>query len=360
MPDGAFVGEGLEGRTLNQLAAPQVRRLAAAQGICLLGIRSAGGVPPTVVAGGDERPLTAELTAAAVEGLRASGCRVVDLGGVTAGCLVWAARQVRADGALLVGNCAGRPHAVSVRLWGADGEPWSAAGTLDKVRAVYDAGSPRPVRRSGPWERWHAEPSYLAERRERFYALRPLTVVLDTASVPLVRQLTEVLAATGVRLRLLERPAAAEPAPGAPAAPRGYVERRLDWIARQVRRQRADLGAWVDGDGQVCQVLDDRGQRLSSSELAALLSAVDSSPDHSDPARVSSGPSALCLPPSAIDPASRQAAYRQMLAQPAAVAADGAGRIWFGQSVPTVDALLTLGALLTRLSQSDAPLGALR
>jgi phosphomannomutase len=372
----SLTDEGAAGVSLNELSAGDVRLLAMA---AAAHSRQLGGASsPLWLVGGDERSLTAELVAAAVEGLRFAGCDVVELGGVTAGSLVWAARHMRAQAALLVGNSFGVPHGASVQLFGGGGEPWSAGGDLDSVRAILDAGPLRGVRRSGSLRRWHAEPGYLDGCRERFHALRPLRLVLDTASQPLLRQLRAVLARTGVSVLGVQPPAIAPRALTLSApAESPYVARRLEWIAHTVRGERADLGAWIDGDGQRSIVFDERGQIVDVDQLVTALAArplsgslplAESPPSPlscSLPAESPLSSLTCSLPPAgrareggcpAPVEATRQSMYRTMQQSGATLGRDQAGRIWLAEPEPTVDALLMLAALLGLLSETDRPL----
>jgi phosphomannomutase len=374
---GFLTDEGAGGTSLNDLSAGDVRLLVTAAAAHSREI-AAGVASPLWLVGGDERSLTAELVAAAVDGLRFAGCDVVELGGVTAGSLVWAARHMRAQAALLVGNSAGVPHGASVQLFGGGGEPWSAGGDLDSVRAILEAGPLRGVRRSGSLRRWHAEPGYLDGCRERFHALRPLRLVLDTASQPLLRQLRAVLARTGVSVLSVQPPAIAPRTPTVSApAENPYVARRLEWIAHTVRKEHADLGAWIDGDGQRSIVFDERGQILDVDQLVTALAARPLSGSlslaESPPSPLSCSPPAesplssltCSLPPAgrareggcpARVEATRQAMYQTMLHSGATLGRDQAGRIWLAEPEPTVDALLMLATLLGLLSETDRPL----
>src|SRR5690606_22913308 len=76
--DDLWTSEGLQGICQNQLTPAVVRRTAEAFAAELL-VR-AGTERPRVVLAGDGRPLTAELLAAAGEGLRWSGCDVFEIG----------------------------------------------------------------------------------------------------------------------------------------------------------------------------------------------------------------------------------------------------------------------------------------
>ncbi len=81
-----FEEEGFVGAYGNELGPPEARRAAAALGVLLSEDRGHDAGPIKVVLAHDGRSMTAGLVAAAAEGLRWSGCHVVDVGAATAAC----------------------------------------------------------------------------------------------------------------------------------------------------------------------------------------------------------------------------------------------------------------------------------
>ena len=134
-----FSEEGAVGVLGSDLDATVARRLGAALGIHLRHQQPGGDHPPMAVIAGDGRPTSAELLAAAGEGLRWAGCHLVDLGEATAACAAFAIDHLGADGGLLVGNPTGRAHSVGLKFWAAAARPLSAGGELEALRAVARA-----------------------------------------------------------------------------------------------------------------------------------------------------------------------------------------------------------------------------
>ncbi len=86
-PRSLFHEEGAGGVFLNDLSPAAAKEIAAAFGVVMLENARPGGLgtsvpsePGTLLLAGDGRPLTAELVAAVAEGLRSTGCNVVDIG----------------------------------------------------------------------------------------------------------------------------------------------------------------------------------------------------------------------------------------------------------------------------------------
>jgi phosphomannomutase len=368
-----FGPEGMTGVYLNELDSLKARRLALAMGTHLRSIAGPQDFAPTVVVGRDGRPATAELLAAASEGLRLAGCKVIEIGDVTAGCLAWAIVELKTDGGLLVGNPSGQPHSVGLKLWGRRAEPWSAIGSLgegqlEAVHTHYAAGSNRPVRRGGSMARHGAMEPYLTRLGELFHALRPLTVVLDSSSQPLAACLRRLLSNSACQVLAPGSPPASSgaerPKPQATALkPPTFVQRRLRLVSNSVRRHSAHFGLWADGDAEVCYVVDERGRTVDPERLTMLLVGRLLS-DRPGAAVVLELGASTGLVGSiarlggtvATSAASREAMYAAVDTHRAVLGGGASGRLWFGADWPICDALLLISLLLGILSQTDRPL----
>ena len=293
-----FFDEGAVGAYLNDIGPVQARRMAAALGIVLRDAREQDAVePPVVIVAGDGRPFVPELVAAVAEGLRWSGCHVVDIGQASAGSAAFALGHFQADGGILVGNPGHKPQTVGLKFWGGRGMPLSTGEgepSLDDVRRVYEAGPDRPCRKYGSLRRLQVEDDYLATLADHYHALRPLRLLLDCGCRPLceyLERLTEPLACEIVRKTVASDWA-----------------NKSDW---------AHLAVSIDGNGETCRLFDERGEEVKAQRLAELIG-------------------------------------RHLEAQ----IDDSAGGRFGDRSggVPTADALWTVTLLLEILSQSDRPL----
>jgi phosphomannomutase len=140
---------------------------------------------------------------------------------------------------------------------------------------------------------------------------------------------------------------------------------RLERIARRVRTIGAHFGIWIDGDGEHCRVIDERGQGVAHESMAALVVRE---------VLMAQAEPKIILPPrlAAIIPAAqqagveviqasgtRQAIWRAMREHRAHLATDANGRFWFVDEPTCADALKLLTVLLTLLSRGDRPLSEL-
>ena len=263
-PRPLFHEEGAGGAYLNDLGPDDAGNMAAALGLFLQQHVVARAEQSTVAPGadrsedspaamiaGDGQPLVAELVAAVGEGLRWTGCHVVDIGPATAPCLALAMDHLRADGGILVGNPSDQAQTVGLKFWAGGPWPMSAGGQLDRLSEIFQAGVDRPTRTYGGLRRFRAEVPYLAGLAEYYHALRPLRLVLDTSCGPLARYLAELTEPVACRII----PCRSSP----------------DRLAEQVTAEEAHFAASVGDDGQTCRVLDERGRPVPAERLLVLL-----------------------------------------------------------------------------------------
>jgi phosphomannomutase len=299
---------------------------------------------PSILLAGDARPLTAELLAAAAEGLRSSGCNVVDIGPSTAPCLAFAVGHLQAAGGLLLGNPGEDSHTVGMKFWFAGPRPLSIGGSLEPIVERYEAGREQPARVHGQLCRYEADRPYLARIAERYHALRPLRVVVDSASRPTLDFLQR-LAAT----------VACEIIPSRTAR---------SGLPRQILADAAHFAACIDGDGESCRVFDEQGRPVPAERLLLLLASGAAPPGAAVLEAETSPVVADRLESVGIRvtrSSPRRADMAAAMIEHAAVLGGGpSSRFWYCEAgLPLCDALMTVTRLLVALSQGDAALSQL-
>jgi phosphomannomutase len=381
--------EGPLGVALNEIDVAWVRRFSAALG-ALIRAESAGSLDarapgfeqsadpglPRVAVGGDGRWLSAQFVAAASEGLARSGCRVVETGASTAGSLAFLISKHALEGGLLVGNSAGAPQVVSLKCWGPSARPWSSGGTLDQVADLLARSAARASRRFGGLERLDVGPEYGEQFAELFHGLRPLRFVLDTTAAPLAEHLRKLAGRSACELVGPRLPPAGAVAKSAgrssrlqsaaiakalgPAA--AVRRRRVERLREQVVADRAHFGLWIDGDGDVLELVDEQGRQVNGERL--LLALVRNLPNCAGaPVVIEAETSPRVRQQLAAERVtlvdsrpSREAMHAAMLGTGAIFGGGPSGRLWFAGQPPWTDALRTVGQLLQLLSQADRPL----
>lgn len=381
-----FTLEGVRGVYLNELTRHKAGELAAAfasllwESLPLAGrsdlrdvnskrpIRRNG---PVVVVGFDERPSSPDIVTGVAAALRRMSCQVVDIGQTSAPCFRFAVAHLQAPGGILITGHGCEPSWTGLDFVVKQGRPVSAGGrraanqenhkssraiALEDVHQRWLDGTVRPLRQGGSQRVFQATVPYLAGLWKHFHALRPLRVAIG-CPVPFVRRtLIELFAKLPVTLSWVEIP-----------------QRRRDVLNEQdpdiqrvhdaVIAQSADFGFLIDDDGANVAVLDEVGNLLDPGDLVCLLAEVLSA-EKTDGAVVIENTVREQLQPRIAGRNQRcwlggwtSADLWQAMSHEAALCGGGAnGRVWFPDSVPVCDGILTLARLLQALSRDDAPL----
>jgi phosphomannomutase len=356
-----FTGEGFESSSPNQFDPPFARSFATSLASIAWQWHRDPSRSPCILVGSDGNWSTAELVAAICEALQLSGCQAVETGAVTSASLGVLGQQIRADAAVWIGNFSGEPHALGFKLWGKHGRPWSLPGELDVVREQFEtAGATRLKRRGGGLRRASASDAYLPPLTGLFHGLRPLRIALDTTCEPLVRYF-HALNAHGACQALRGRSIdSAVQAVGTDSSDGSFIERRVETVGCRVLAERAHFGLWVDGDGETCRLVDERGAPVDSEVLLLTLSEYICRERPGVSLFVEREASENLISALARAGArvvrggdSRQDAYDAIVAGGAVFGGGASGRFWFAGDPPVADALMTLSVFLTLVSQSD-------
>jgi len=297
----------------------------------------------SVLLAGDGRAITAELSAAVGEGIRSSGCDLIDIGPATAACLAFTVHSQQAAGGILVGNPGQEPHMVGLQFWNAAAQPLSAGGSMETIAELFHGDAVPPQQNYGSLHRMQADAAYLAVMAKYYHALRPLVIIVDSASRPLLEYLQRLCASVACRV----------------IPCRGMRNE----LSRQIHAESAHFAVSVDGDGETCRVWDERGRTIDAETLSLLLAidAIRKQPNSSVVLEDSISPPISehlkQLGAGVILSDERKAEMSGAMRQHHAAWGGGpSGRFWhpdFGLPLP--DALMTITRLLTLLSRGDEP-----
>ncbi len=151
--------------------------------------------------------------------------------------------------------------------------------------------------------------------------------------------------------------------PGAAAAlGDDWVDRRLARVADEVHQRQAHFGLWIDGAGETCRLVDERGHAVAGLTLLAALAryvcsqapraAIVIEPPVPLPLAQALGElGARAIPGGA----TREAMAATIQSSEALLGGGASGRFWFGARPAAPDSLMALSLLLALLSQSDRP-----
>jgi hypothetical protein len=238
--------EGFRNVAINNMNPKSARAIAVEFARRLLD--QCGVAQPAIVFASDGRLSTAAIVAAVVDGIRWTGCAVVDLGAASAPCAARAIEQLKADGGIYLGNPSGSTHTLGVKFW-FGGDRVSDGPTLNGdwlEPTLLD----RPGRAFGPLRRWNAAEEYLSELRPAYHALRPLRFVLRCTCEPVVAYLEDLLQSVACRV--------------IPA------EIGIDF-GQQIVAGKAHFGIEITDDGETAALFDEQGRAVVAERLVRLM-----------------------------------------------------------------------------------------
>lgn len=253
---------GVAGRDLT----PELARLLGAA----FGERAIARGGREVLVGRDNRLSSPELARGVLDGLRAAGLTVVDLGQVTTPVFYFARVHLGIEPGIMVTASHNPGHENGFKLALGRGTLVGAEITdlRDRVRALATGGGPADPGAGAPAVRaLDVLPAYYEDMQRRIRLDRPLHVVVDCGNGTASPITPEVFRRLGCRVSELyctSDPTFPNHHPD-PVRP----ENLRDLIAA-VRREGADLGIGIDGDGDRIGAVADDGRILWGDELMML------------------------------------------------------------------------------------------
>lgn len=256
-----FKAYDIRGVVPDQLDAELARRIGAAAARVLDG--------DAMVVGRDMRPSSPDLVAAFAEGVTSQGADVVHVGLASTDMLYFASGDFDVPGAMFTASH-NPPRYNGIKLCRAGAAPVSIDSGLAHIRDLVAGDELEPEGQSGEQREEDVLARY-AEHVRSFVdldALQPLTVVID--------------AANGMGGHVV--PAVFEPLPfqvvplyfeldgtfpNHPADPSDSSN--LTDLSEAVRQQGADLGLAFDGDADRCFAVNERGEPVTPSLIAAVV-----------------------------------------------------------------------------------------
>ena len=246
---------GVIGRTLH---AADARALGRAFGTL---VAEAGG--RRVAVGRDGRVSSPEMAAATIDGLRAAGIDVLDVGGCPTPALYFAVHHLGADGGIMITGSHNPPDYNGFKMM--LGTAPFFGGQIQRLGEIAVTGG--FASGDGTVETVHVLEPYLARLLRDHRPGRDLSVVWDCgngATGPVVTALAEALPGSH---RVLY-PEVDGTFPNHHPDP--TVPETLEGLRNAVAQARADLGIAFDGDGDRIGVIDETGRVIWGDQLLAI------------------------------------------------------------------------------------------
>jgi phosphomannomutase len=226
--------------------------------------------PDTVVVGRDMRPSSPTMAQACIEGLRAAGLNVIDLGEIDTSFIYFAVNHVGAVGGIQVTASHNPPNYNGLKISGREAKPIGATTGLKEIQAIAETlGGRGSIEPNGSLEERDLWEPYRAHVRKFLKPFaRPLKVVIDASNgmagkmVPKVFDGVTNLDIIPLNFDYQSGTFAHPPNPLVPA--------NMKPTQKAVVENKADLGACFDGDADRCMLTDQRGDIIGCDHLTAL------------------------------------------------------------------------------------------
>ena len=226
----------------------------------------------SIIVGRDARPLSADLREALIEGIRATGVEVIDIGLIDTPQLYFAVNHVGTCGGIQVTGGAMPAGCGGFNICGAKAVPITSETGLTSIR---DIAVRVPKHRTGTTSPLSSEDLSRPYRdfvrgflRGRDRLAQPLKLVADASNGVAGRWLPILF--DGVD-NLSIVPLNYEPAGVFHHDPDPLDPANLRDLRRLVKTEKADFGVCFDGDASSCALVDERGNSRRSDHLAAVL-----------------------------------------------------------------------------------------
>jgi phosphomannomutase/phosphoglucomutase len=255
----------VRGIVARDLAGDVPRHLGQAFGSVLRA--RAGTDAPRVVVGRDNRPSSDGLTALLIDGVRATGVTVIDIGTVPTPALYYAAARFGTEGAVQITGSHNPPEYNGFKMMVGGRAMWGAA--IQELRRRIDGGD--YANGSGALSREEILPTYIEDLSARFQLARPVRVVVDCGNGVGSLVAEKLLRQTGAEVISLF----CESDGTFPNHhPDPTVDENLEDLIERVRAEGADLGIAFDGDADRLGAVDENGT-IVRGDLLLLLFGLD-------------------------------------------------------------------------------------
>lgn len=221
-----------------------------------------------VVVSNDMRASSPEVKAALIRGITSQGCDVVDVGLGETPMLYFAVGFLGADGGVAVTASHNPAEYTGFKMVREQAIPLSGDAGIKEIEALVRGPKIAPGPRRGVVETRNVDGDYIAHVNKFMKPWRPLSIVVDYANGMGGHLLPRVLGATNLKVESLY-PELDGTFPNHEANP--LKDENIHELAERVRASGANLGASFDGDADRCAFVDEKGVRVPSDIITALI-----------------------------------------------------------------------------------------
>lgn len=221
-----------------------------------------------VVVSNDMRSSSPEVKAALIRGITSQGCDVIDIGLAETPMLYFGVGFLGVDGGVAVTASHNPAQYTGFKMVREQAIPLSGDLGIKEIEAMVRGPKLAPASHTGKVETRNVDADYMAHVRKFMKPWRPLSIVVDYANGMGGHLLPKVLAATTLKVESLY-PELDGTFPNHEANP--LKDENIHELAERVRKSGAHLGASFDGDADRCAFVDEKGVRVPSDIITALI-----------------------------------------------------------------------------------------
>ncbi len=310
---------------------------------------------PSIVMGHDLDETSLEMMRETVRAVREQGCHIIDVGGVTAGCMRFILEHLQADAGIHATSRRQNGSGAGLDLYGRQAMPLSSESLYD-IQDRHQLKQPvRFNRNDGGLTPFPASQVYLENLREHFQNIAPLRVWLNTTNDLVIELLRELFHSLDAQLIVSPRKYQMNPA-------EKLDTKRLHCFQNHFMDTDCEVGIILDSQGQSCHFLDRNFREIPASNiLEQLYRQIEQQRSSTTDQRplVMLGEELRCetvIWDSATEDIFR---YRQSLREyftrgmrtaRTSLGYDALHRYWFDDQSPICDGIVTLGKYLQAIS----------
>lgn len=313
-------------------------------------------ITPSLVIGCDDRPHSLAVVNLLSEAIKQTGCQLIECGTLTRPCFSFATHHLNASGGLYITGAGEGPEWTGFDILNGSSLPIKN-NELQEVEAKTREKFSRATRSSGSIRIFHPEVPYEAILGKYFHAIRPLKICCGLSSLRLQSFLERLFLDLSCDLEFVDQPIRHHDFDN----PRDEVNQKF---GKEVAESEADVGILIDEDASRCRFFDEKGRLVSLERMASVL--IEHQLKHAPDSKI-------ILEEGVLGPEMELSCQNRRNRQVITVSQEGilptrmdaevfqmgipkCGRIWFHDTFPQTDAIVTLAFLLQKLSESDLQL----
>lgn len=225
-------------------------------------------VTPRIVVGRDMRKSAPEMAEALIDGLRTSGCAVVEIGMVTTPCQYFAIQRLGADGGVMCTASHNPPQYIGYKVSRELAIPISFDSGLNQVEKHL--GETPTIGAKADRSIADVDDDYVRFLAGTAHNLKPLRVAADASNGMAGKYLPRLFQLLPCKLDgLYLEPDGSFPNHDAdPLKPENLRD-----LSALVRRSKADIGFCFDGDADRVAIVDEKGEAIGCDLITALIAA---------------------------------------------------------------------------------------